>query len=171
MFELDMMRYHTATHCNALQRTATHATHCDALSRTATHCNTLQRTATHCNALQRAATHCNTLRRTATHCDALQHTATHCNALHRTATPCNTLQRTVLLSRNALQNCAKLSLNTVCGSAVQREIARIDYMRAQCAARIQITGFLIQWCRLSWRISTCSQNSKTLQHTVAAYGG
>ena len=120
------------------------------------------------------ATHCAfdiTLQHTATHCNTLQHTATHCTALQRPATHCNALQRTVLLSRNALQNCAKLSLNTVCGSAVQREIARIDYMRAQCAARIQITGFLIQWCRLSWRISTCSQNSKTLQQTVATYGG
>jgi len=32
------------------------ATHCDALQRTATHCNT-----THCDALQRTAMHCNTL--------------------------------------------------------------------------------------------------------------
>jgi len=37
----------TATHCNALEYTAT------TLQHTATHCSTLQHTATHCNALQR----------------------------------------------------------------------------------------------------------------------
>jgi len=37
----------TATHCNALQRTATYCK--KARSLTATHCNTLQHTATNCN--------------------------------------------------------------------------------------------------------------------------
>ena len=74
----------------------THATHCNALQHTATHCctqegwittNTLQHTATHCNTLLHTQegwittntlpTHCNTLQHTATHCNTLQHTAAH----------------------------------------------------------------------------------------------
>ena len=73
-----------------LFRSRCSASHCNALQRTATHCNALQRTATHCNALQRSVTHCNTLQRTSTHCNALQCTS----ALQRTATHFNALQLT-----------------------------------------------------------------------------
>jgi len=73
--------YHTATHCNTLQRTAIL-------------CNTIQHTwptrimyersdISYCNTLQHTATHCNTLQHTATHCNILKHTATHLsNTLH-----------------------------------------------------------------------------------------
>jgi len=44
---LHKSRYHTATHCNTLQR---NATHCNTLQRNATHCNTLKHTATCYNA-------------------------------------------------------------------------------------------------------------------------
>jgi len=54
------------------------------LQRTATHCNALQRTATHIllpyNRISIRYTwyvHCNALQHTATHCNALQHSATH----------------------------------------------------------------------------------------------
>jgi len=60
-----------ATHCNALQHTATHsALHWrksrllsseHALSPKLIDLDTLQHTATHCNTLQYTATHCNTL--------------------------------------------------------------------------------------------------------------
>ena len=59
---------HIATHCNALQHTATHSTHCNTLQRTAAH---MQHTATHCHALPRTAIRYNTLQRTATHCNTL----------------------------------------------------------------------------------------------------
>jgi len=90
--------------CNTLQHTATQR---KLLQHSASHCNALQRTrckhevgrqtkhtATHCN------THCNTLRYTATNCstcNTLQYTATNCNncntpqhTLHHTATCRNT---------------------------------------------------------------------------------
>jgi len=62
---------HTATHCTALQRTATH-------HNTYTYGNNALpplrvNTCMHCNALQRPATSCNALQHTATHCNALQH--------------------------------------------------------------------------------------------------
>ena len=90
----------TATHCKALQHTATHCnTHiiCSSLSAVLLEvidtkciivCSCLLR------ALQHTAAHCNTLQRTATHCNALQRTATHCNTLQHTAKRCNTLQHT-----------------------------------------------------------------------------
>jgi len=105
---------HTATHCNALQHTASHtAAHCTALQHTATHnshnthfvassTSTPAHTATHCNTLQHTATHCTALHHAAPHCTALQHT-THTswqahhrllNTLQHTATHCNTLQQT-----------------------------------------------------------------------------
>ena len=68
---------HTATHCNALQHTATQI----AMQRTATHCNTLQQNY-RCLTDKTTSAHCNTLQHTATHYDA-QHTATHCNTLQR----------------------------------------------------------------------------------------
>jgi len=102
----------TETHCNTPQRlTATKpatATHCDALRRTATHCSTFgcHHSCNHRNTLRHTATRCNTLQHTATHCNTLQHTATthwitlgrHCTCSHRntlqhTATHCNTLQQ------------------------------------------------------------------------------
>ena len=49
----------TATHCNALQHTATHERGGHRRDR----CNALQRTATHYNALQHTTTHCNTRER------------------------------------------------------------------------------------------------------------
>jgi len=58
--------YMTATHCNALQRTATHYT--------------LQRTATHYIIQSRGTRQANFRCCTSTHCNALQRTATHCNA-------------------------------------------------------------------------------------------
>jgi len=87
---IDDTLQHTATHWNALQRTATHCKYA---------VNTLQHTVTHrCQRIERKSvgsrailtTHCNTLQRTATHCNTLQHTATHCNTLQHTATHCNT---------------------------------------------------------------------------------
>jgi len=68
-----ILRQHTATHRNTLQRTA----HCDTPQHIATH-GTLQDTATHCNTLQHTATH-GTLQHTAAQSNTLQHTATHCN--------------------------------------------------------------------------------------------
>ena len=115
-----------ATHCNALQHTATKT-----LQRAANvpldmlilgvqsqqvHCNTLQHTATHCKTLQHSATLCNTLQHTATHCNRLQqthcnkHTATYFNgaaryAHSRCAVTAGTLQHTTTHC-NTLQNTA-----------------------------------------------------------------
>ena len=58
-------RRHTATHCNALQHTATFATRCNTEAChehqtpicQATHRNTLQHTATHCNAYEGGVFH------------------------------------------------------------------------------------------------------------------
>jgi len=75
-FDFAGLLYHTTTHCNALQHTATHwPSHLLQYSmRTLRLCwcfllDTLQRAATHCNALQHTATHCNTLQHTAIHCN------------------------------------------------------------------------------------------------------
>jgi len=100
--------------CNTLQHIATHtATHCNALQRTTTLYNTLQHAATRCNTLQRygRGPHTNlprkesrvvyicrmTLQHSATRCHTPQHTATHCNTLQHTATHCNTLQHAVYI--------------------------------------------------------------------------
>jgi len=78
----------TATHCNALQHTATHSpihSVIDVVECVATHCNILQHTATHCNTLQhihlfiQSLMLLSVLQPTATYCNALQHTTTHCN--------------------------------------------------------------------------------------------
>ena len=75
----------TATHCNALQHTATHRnTHCNTLQHTTTHCNTQECSSIvsflHYNAQDTPppslatdiATHCNTLQHTATNRSARQ---------------------------------------------------------------------------------------------------
>ena len=59
---------HSATHCNALQHTATRVECGRVANGTAGSCNIRY----------------NTLKHTATHCDTLQHTATHCNTLQHT---------------------------------------------------------------------------------------
>ena len=115
---------HTATHCNALQHTATlqrwaqilksqlitsdvHIYICPKTHRkqhTATHCNTLQRTATDCNTTA-MGTHSQKVSSILViftyiyiprpmKSNTLQHTATHCNTLQHTAAPCSTLQHT-----------------------------------------------------------------------------
>ena len=70
---------HPATHCNALQCTATHCRWRDDETRRSDDLHdenlTGWRTVTQCNTLQCTATHCNTLQHTAIHCDTLQHTA------------------------------------------------------------------------------------------------
>ena len=79
--------HHTATHCNAPQRTAT------GLAAAGINCHALQHTAIRCNRcgrclyqLQHTATHSNTLHHTGSHFSTLQHTATHYNTLQHTAT-------------------------------------------------------------------------------------
>jgi len=59
----------TATHYNALKRTATQ------LWRTAIHCNARPYTAIHYNTLQYSVTRYNALQHATTHCNALQHAA------------------------------------------------------------------------------------------------
>jgi len=81
---IDDTLQHTATHWNALQRTAKHCKYAvNTLQHTVTHrCQRIERKSvgsramltTRCNALQRTATHCNTLQNTAKHCNTLQHT-------------------------------------------------------------------------------------------------
>ena len=61
-----------ATHCNALQHTASTATHCNILQPTA-------HNASQCDTVQHSATQCNTLQQ----CDTVQHTATQCNTVQR----------------------------------------------------------------------------------------
>ena len=101
----------SATHCDALQSTATYCNkHNDSLwTRIDIRISPIHQNFTHCDTLRHAATHCNTLHHTIanilthfrhipthnfTHCNTLQHTATHCNTLQHTATHCNTLQHT-----------------------------------------------------------------------------
>jgi len=113
---------HTATHCNALHRSAHVCELCvdmngmytqleiSYLQHSATPCsnarNKLQGTATHCEMALRTLKlqyyTCNTLQYTAVHCNTLQHNATHCNTLQSTATHCNTMQHTAT-HRNTLQ--------------------------------------------------------------------
>ena len=99
-----------ATHCNALQHTATHCISVNTrlFSHKETYiCSTLQHTATHCNMLQHNAHKefgfvicvnkrsiqskdiyiCSTLQHTATRCNTLQHTATYYNTLRHNAIP------------------------------------------------------------------------------------
>jgi len=74
--------FHTATHCNTLQHTATHKMSIASRNdQRFSHCNALQHAATHCNTLQHAtgALHQEMLSdfHIVTHCNTLQHTATH----------------------------------------------------------------------------------------------
>jgi len=110
---------HTATHCNALQRTATHQRYNVGMNRetfvptpslsSVSHsepivyclrCLQDWLAATHYDThvlLQHPATPFNTLQRTATHCNALQHTTilmSFCNTLQHPSTHCNALQHT-----------------------------------------------------------------------------
>ena len=106
----------TATHCNALQRTAAHfndATYCNTPLQhtTATHCNTscvltffLHLSLSHSNTLQ----HCNTLQHiTVTlHCNTLQHILCLdlvCSSfsLQHNTTHCNTQQHAAILQHTA----------------------------------------------------------------------
>ena len=71
---------HSETHCSTLQRRVcnrdTAASHCNALQQTATHSNLA-----HCKTLQYAATHYNT------HCNTLKYTATQYNTQYGCAGP------------------------------------------------------------------------------------
>jgi len=69
IFNTEMTRPLTATHCNTLQHTAPHTVeHCNTLYHT--HCYTLQHSATYCNTQQHTVTY------TGTHYTTLQHIMT-----------------------------------------------------------------------------------------------
>jgi len=145
---------YTATHCNALQYTATDQTFALAATRKANEAflitmqHTLQHTVTH------IATHCNMLKHTATDKSCalaawmrrqISHTSTRCN------THCNTLQYTIT---NCNEHCNK-HCNTHCNT----------HYNTQCT-KLQQTG------PVHWRhrgVETRRMLQHTLHHTATHY--
>ena len=135
--------WHTATHCNTLQHTATRIIQCNRhywskpihlhfdwsydiwrrdtkwlmMYGTGTRV-ALQHTATHCNMLQYTVSHCNTLQHTPTHCNTLQHTAAH-DIWHRDARQAFWLILRILCVTVNNACCSVLQCVAVCCSVLQ----------------------------------------------------